>query len=456
METDRAAVTIMTVHKSKGLEYPLVLLPTLFTWNAEKFAENYHLPDGSIERDFTGSAESEALASAERLQELLRLAYVAITRAKYYCHIYWGACRNRTSALDWLFRMRTLTSLPELKDMRNLLNSSQESALNAIPADWLAEPVPETEILPPYTVEQTEAETLNPPHWNGKIDYAWHITSYSGLTPHGGDAPSDYDSEDDEAPVERRMTGIFSIPGGAQTGNAWHEILEKLDFTDHERRLPGLIEEKLSLYGLLKNDARKEERIALTAEMIGKVLASPLTDAGRTKFHAFGNPARGQDQRNGIPLQVPQRLPRRSAPHGTGTVYRGKIRRGGMGLPARVHFRRIPERVHRPRIPPPRTFLHHRLEIQPSRRLSAELPAGWHPVRHAKHFHFLQYLIYSVALVKFLRLKNGSFTEQDHEKYFGGVYYLFLRGITPEAPGNGIYRDRPPFALLMQLEQLIG
>ena len=73
-----------------------------------------------------------------------------------------------------------------------------------------------------------------------------------------------------------------------------------------------------------------------------------------------------------------------------------------------------------------------------------------------KHFYFLQYLIYSVALVKFLRLKNGSFTEQDHEKYFGGVYYLFLRGITPEAPGNGIYRDRPPFALLMQLEQLIG
>ncbi len=45
--------------------------------------------------------------------------------------------------------MRTLTSLPELKDMRNLLNSSQESVLDAIPADWLAEPVPETEILPP-------------------------------------------------------------------------------------------------------------------------------------------------------------------------------------------------------------------------------------------------------------------------------------------------------------------
>ena len=456
LETDRAAVTIMTVHKSKGLEYPLVLLPTLFTWNAEKFAENYHLPDGSIERDFTGSAESEALASAERLQELLRLAYVAITRAKYYCHIYWGACRNRTSALDWLFRMRTLTSLPELKDMRNLLNSSQESALNAIPADWLAEPVPETEILPPYTVEQTEAETLNPPHWNGKIDYAWHITSYSGLTPHGGDAPSDYDSEDDEAPVERRMTGIFSIPGGAQTGNAWHEILEKLDFTDHERRLPGLIEEKLSLYGLLKNDARKEERIALTAEMIGKVLASPLTDADGQSFtlseipradrisemefhYRFRKGFRVDQLRTVLEPYIGEKFGGAAWDSLHGFISGGFLN-GFIDLVFRLRGR------------------FYIIDWKSNRLGGSPQSFRQDGIRSAmlKHFYFLQYLIYSVALLKFLRLKNGSFTEQDHEKYFGGVYYLFLRGITPEAPGNGIYRDRPPFALLMQLEQLIG
>ena len=456
LETDRAAVTIMTVHKSKGLEYPLVLLPTLFTWNAEKFAENYHLPDGSIERDFTGSAESEALASAERLQELLRLAYVAITRAKYYCHIYWGACRSRTSALDWLFRMRTLKSLPELRDMRNLLNSSQESVLNAIPADWLAEPVPETEILTPYTVKQAEAETLNPPHWNGKIDYAWHITSYSGLTPHGGDAPSDYDSEDDEAPVERRMTGIFSIPGGAQTGNAWHEILEKLDFTDHERRLPGLIEEKLSLYGLLKNDARKEERIALTAEMIGKVLASPLADADGQSFtlseipradrisemefhYRFRKGFRVDQLRTVLEPYIGEKFGGAAWDSLHGFISGGFLN-GFIDLVFRLRGR------------------FYIIDWKSNRLGGSPQSFRQDGIRSAmlKHFYFLQYLIYSVALVKFLRLKNGSFTEQDHEKYFGGVYYLFLRGITPEAPGNGIYRDRPPFALLMQLEQLIG
>ena len=50
-------------------------------------------------------------------------------------------------------------------------NAAEFLDAGASPADWVAEPVPETEILPPYTVEQTEAETLNPPHWNGKIDY---------------------------------------------------------------------------------------------------------------------------------------------------------------------------------------------------------------------------------------------------------------------------------------------
>ena len=72
------------------------------------------------------------------------------------------------------------------------------------------------------------------------------------------------------------------------------------------------------------------------------------------------------------------------------------------------------------------------------------------------HFYFLQYLIYCVALIKFLRLKIGTYAEEEHERYFGGVYYLFVRGVTPEQPGAGVFHDRPPFALLTQLEQLLG
>ena len=64
----------------------------------------------------------------------------------------------------------------------------------------------------------------------------------------------------------------------------------------------------------------------------------------------------------------------------------------------------------------------------------------------ASHYH-LQYHLYSVALHRYLGLRlAGSY---EHARHFGGVYYLFVRGMSPRyAPGNGIYYDRPSGALL--------
>jgi exodeoxyribonuclease V beta subunit len=69
-----------------------------------------------------------------------------------------------------------------------------------------------------------------------------------------------------------------------------------------------------------------------------------------------------------------------------------------------------------------------------------------------KSYYIVQYLIYTVALDKFLQknIKNYSY-----EKHFGGVYYFFLRGINPQAAqNNGIYFDRPDLALLQQLKKV--
>ena len=458
LETDRAAVRIMTLHKSKGLEFPLVMLPTLFTWNADKHAENYHLPDGRLERDLTGSPESAALASAERLQELLRLAYVAITRAKYYCHIYWGECRENTSALDWLFRMRTIRSLPEPQDLRNRLASSHESVFDAVPQDWFTAPEPEAESLSSYLMHREEIGAMHLPRWNGKIDPAWRITSYSGLTPGGGDQPSDYDwdNEDAELPQYQNPSGIFTVPGGVRTGNAWHEIFEKIDFCDPEKNLASLVEEKLALYGLLGNGSEKNERIALTMEMVRNVLAAPLQDMkgnlftlseipredriSEMQFHyRFARSFRLEQLRMLLEDYVEEKL-------GTASwdFLRGSISGGYLNGFIDLVFQRS-------------GVLY--LADWKSNRL------GGNPLHFQRdgiagimlsHYYFLQYLIYCIALVKFIRLKLGRYTEEDHELHFGGIYYLFVRGVTPAFPGAGIYHDRPPFSLLMKLEQLLG
>jgi exodeoxyribonuclease V beta subunit len=64
-------------------------------------------------------------------------------------------------------------------------------------------------------------------------------------------------------------------------------------------------------------------------------------------------------------------------------------------------------------------------------------------------FYILQYHIYTVALNQYLKLRLPDYT---YEKHFGGIYYIFLRGIDPHmGPDFGIYRDRPPGKLITAL-----
>jgi exodeoxyribonuclease V beta subunit len=64
----------------------------------------------------------------------------------------------------------------------------------------------------------------------------------------------------------------------------------------------------------------------------------------------------------------------------------------------------------------------------------------------------LQYLIYTVALTKYLKLRKPDF---DYDTHFGGVIYLFLRGVRAEGQ-TGIYYSKPEGKLIEQIKGLIG
>ncbi|MPN54775.1 RecBCD enzyme subunit RecB [bioreactor metagenome] len=74
----------------------------------------------------------------------------------------------------------------------------------------------------------------------------------------------------------------------------------------------------------------------------------------------------------------------------------------------------------------------------------------------AESFYFLQYLIYTVAAVKYLRMRLGCFGREEYDALFGGVFYLFVRGVSPAHPGRGVFYDKPPYELIHRLEELIG
>jgi exodeoxyribonuclease V beta subunit len=71
---------------------------------------------------------------------------------------------------------------------------------------------------------------------------------------------------------------------------------------------------------------------------------------------------------------------------------------------------------------------------------------------HRSHYT-LQYLIYTVALHRWLRTRIPDYS---YEHHFGGAYYLFLRGMDPSHPGNGVFFDRPSANLIEDLDALIG
>ena len=65
----------------------------------------------------------------------------------------------------------------------------------------------------------------------------------------------------------------------------------------------------------------------------------------------------------------------------------------------------------------------------------------------------LQYLIYSVALHRWLRSRIDGY---QYDQHFGGVYYLFLRGMHPAHTGSGVFFDRPQGSLIADLDALVG
>ena len=111
IESDEQLVKILTMHGSKGLEFPVVFCP--FAWDArsprrrpEAVDAVYHLGEADDYREVLDLDPNERSESIERLEEFsesARLLYVALTRAKYRCVVAWGQVRGAEHApLAWL------------------------------------------------------------------------------------------------------------------------------------------------------------------------------------------------------------------------------------------------------------------------------------------------------------------------------------------------------------------
>lgn len=464
LEQDAEAVTIVTIHKSKGMEYPLVFLPFLWSQpnqrNKDKEPCVFH--DGEDRQLFCdlGSdrmAFHRTLADRENLAESLRVLYVALTRAKKRCWVVWG---RASSSSDTAFARLVYTGLEDkdkpaddgrLEDIFKAIGEESNGLIQAVHAN-LERPLP-------FDRKNGAPTALNVRSWSGRIESDFRITSFSSLTSRrdqGSEVEArDRDRARHKEPVEvqaEREQVFMDFPRGARPGTFLHDIFEHLDFTWSEEEAQGLVREKLEAYGY------ESFWLSAVSTMVRNVLHTPLAPEDPCfTFSTVTNPDRLNELEFYFPLSKirSENLSDVLARHGrTVRVGEGAFSQNRFEFqPVKGFMRGFMDLVFRRRtgnvaryfiVDWKSNFLGTRLEDYSPDNLGRVM---------VEESYDLQYLLYTLALDRYLRLKLGD--SYDYTTHFGGVFYVFLRGVKPEGQGTfGIFRDRPDPELIRDLSRL--
>jgi exodeoxyribonuclease V beta subunit len=441
LESDENLVKIVTIHRAKGMEYPIVFLPFLWSARPIRNKEIFTFHDRESFRLFVdiGSGEEEHYRQAEeeRLAEDLRLLYVALTRARHCCYLAWGRISSMDrSALAWLLHRNDRDALPtadELTeesiayDINSLNDEGALVRLVSMPAAGEAWSAGKARPLPPLAART----------FSGRIDGSWSISSYSRLA--ASAAPALALPAMPERAAEDEMS-VFTFPRGPGAGNFLHGLLETLDFASiRSEEAAALLADRLRNAGI--NDRWAPvveawmEHIVETPLMQGSGLClkqlsrrDRLTEMGfyfsidNLEMAAF----------NAILAEYG------FEPVDASSGLLNGLMTGYIDLVFRADGRFY-------------------IADYKSNHLGPDYPSYRSQfLREAMlaHRYDLQYLIYTVALHRYLGSRMAGY---DYGEHFGGVLYLFLRGMRPDlGSGCGIWHVRPDPGLVEQLDNCFG
>ena len=514
LESDADAVQIMTVFKSKGLQFPIVFAPTMWRRKPEAKRKNeivveYHEPvaasgpaAGEAEEscevegdssdvprmilDVSADKDAEEKAKQEKRQEDVRLFYVAVTRAIHRVYVIWGDLHNDDGALAHVLDDGPLKAHDTARDMQ--ARGQDERAVGAALLTLRAQAKRE-EGWAPERCERSSAQSpadlrgADDPWFEVDVDKTHGHTSFSGFAPHdqapsAGDAEErDYDGEDaGEEPEDesRNELTIFTFPAGRRTGHCWHAIFENMDFTwlsdgpnSNEGSAREIVQKMLKLYGLREppGTPEDEQRAEIVFDMVRRTLRQELwPDAGfvladvprsdRLAEMEFSFPLRDEPGRRasvvadvlerrwrGDPVKKPFLDRIRASAWGKGGGGGELIPRGFMTGCIDLFFR------HGGR--------YYVLDWKSNRRGGRPQDFDETGLREemAAHTYFLQYLVYTVAAHKYL---EGCLPDYGYDERFGGVCYVFLRGVDGRTPGRGVFFDRPGPELIEDIAAELG
>ena len=506
LETDTAAVQVITVHASKGLQFPVVLVP--FLW--DKYTPPTPATIGYDRDDVRllhvggkgspGYDEARTAGAAADDGEGLRLAYVALTRATSHVVAWWAPSANSVrGALTRLLLSTRDTDGNPAPLVRSTTDARTTDTLRALTVDALElEVVTSASALRPWAPPASPAADLRAATLGRRPDVAWRRTSYSALTAAAHDAasggervgsepesPGVQDEPDvlpaavaDQAPGRDLPSPMADLPSGTTFGTFAHRVLELVDTS-----APDLAAELAARCAEAGTGTLLAADPATTAAALLPSLHTTLGPlAGGLSLAAIGPRDRLAELEFELPLAGGDSGPRRGAK---------SIRDVAGLLRAHLHaddpFAPYADRLDDESLSTARLRGYLTGSIDAVLRVPADVPGGhrylvvdyktnrlgtfdepltlWHyrpasTLAAMMDAHYpLQLLLYSAALHRYLRWRLPAYDPASH---LGGGLYLFLRGMagpsTPAVDGVpfGVVSWRPPAALVVALSDLLA
>ncbi|MDY7563261.1 exodeoxyribonuclease V subunit beta [Pseudomonas sp. CCC3.2] len=464
LESDEQLVKVVTIHKSKGLEYPLVFLPFICSSkpvDGSRLPLHFHDADGNAHISLKPTAVLIEQSDDERLAEDLRLLYVALTRAQYACYL----------GVTDLKRGNNSHSVLHRSALGYLLGGGVSLAESAALAIWLrdlAEGCTAVNVMPlpmptadTFSPPRNDAILLKPRQPKRRAAENWWIASYSALrigdtitdgdeSPDSPQAQKLFDDErlDPDAPREILVSGgdIHRFPRGPNPGTFLHGLLEWAGVEGfavvaaHPLKLEKAVGSRCNRRGW-------EGWIPTLTDWMQHLLTMPLRLAANeppVSLSALDQPHQYRIEMefwfacHKVDVAQMDALVRRYTHNGAPRAKAETFSLNGMF----------------------KGFIDLTFEHQ-GRYYVADYKSNWlGPDDDAYTEHNmiasilenrydLQYVLYLLALHRQLKARLADY---DYDQHMGGAVYLFLRG--SRAPSQGLYFTRPPRELIEGLDLL--
>jgi len=463
IESDAARVHLMTLHASKGLEFPIVFLPLMWAHGEGRESGLYQAGDDTEGMRLWQIGDSAKRMALQDLQEeRFRVLYVAMTRAIHACHVFVlpperGSTARSTKPLSGTARSALDVSLARLQERPDWRAEMDATANIAWHDDWQPR-----EALSATTDEGIDAASRRArPLPESALGPLPSKHSFSTLTKTGASVLTEDAAASDERteisedtayatdavmtlpePPHPELTALMSV-AGTDFGNAVHAIFEHREPLQRLQDQKALIARCLAEFNVHSRDDNPERVMHLLADRLQTVLDTPLGPEGPQLGALPASELRAEMEFNYVLDNADiGKLREVCVAHGEPNLVPIPSRRlaGLMNGKIDLVFR------HDGRF--------HILDYKSNRLgpcLSDYAPQALHQAMDAHHYRF-QALLYAVAVDRYLAQRIADY---ERARHLGECYYIFIRAVGLDATA-GIWQHRFSDALMTDIQRVLS